>query len=102
MEWKKVDITIKSLIVKLWFRYRKYKTKCITKNNLYAFCLFLEQLKIHTKCQELNMCKILIKKSSLPLENCLYKHNNENLDDYKLLKKTMNEEWQTILNLFGF
>ena len=101
MDWEKVNKAIKSLIVKIWLRYQKYKTKCQTKKKLYAFSLFLEQLKRHAKCKELDMCIILIKKST-PLENCLYKHNDENLDDYRLLKKTMNEEWQTILNLFGF
>ena len=102
MDWEKVDKAIKSLIVKLWIRYQKYKTKCQTKKKIVAFCTFLEQLKIHAKCKELNLCVILIKKSTLPLGNCLYKHSDEKLDEYRLLKKTMNEEWQTILNLFGF
>tara|TARA_B100000963_G_C22590135_1_gene655081 strand:- start:307 stop:615 length:309 start_codon:yes stop_codon:yes gene_type:complete len=100
MDWEKVDKAINSLIVKLWLRYRKYKTKCQTKKKIVAFCTFMEKLKIHAKCKELDLCVILIKKSTPP-EKFLYKHKDENLDDYRLLKKSMNEEWQTILILFG-
>ena len=99
MDWEKVDKTINSLRVKLVLRLDIYKTDCKSKKKLEAFCDFLTELNIHVKWKKIDLCVILIKKST-SLENCLYKHKDENRDDYRLLKKSMFEEWQTILNLF--
>ena len=101
MDWNLVITKIEILFEKIWSRYLKYKSDKKINTNLYLFCLFLQQLKIHAKSKELNICKILINKSTLSLEKSLHLQTSENLGDYKNLRNTVIQEWQTILKILN-
>jgi len=100
MDWEQIENKLFELMDNIDHRIIKYKTNCPTKKKLKKFYSILEEMKMPVGLENDDVCIEIIKNHDVTLGEGLRKANWENVKEYNLFKKTVQEQWQCILNFF--
>ena len=98
MDWEEIEDKLFNLMDNIEHRILTYKTNCPTKKKLKKFYDILEELKMPVGSENDDVCIEIIKNNDVTLGEGLRKANWENVKDYNLFKKTVEEQWQCIIN----